>query len=239
MHDFLFRGLIKGRYYQVSQCLSSKQEKMKKWHQGCSTCLRKRLTTYFFETLQESKFEYLNQRLNRLHEESMTAWNESRAALLDANSKLDRLLAAAMLDEEAKVGTCVGAAGRADQQDLQDRKRLKERLKEAAAALPGPAAHDGGKANGGGAAASVLESVFGIRKGDLRAGKERSRCAIYVLPPTTYCSKGWWFLIYLFIYPTKYLSIDHFSFAYPPCLNPRIVRSIVGCLPKSLLLLPF
>ena len=74
------------------------------------------------------------------------------------------------------AGAGASAAGRAD---LQDRKRLKERLKEAAAVAVGAAGapDGGGLRRGGGAAASALERVFGIRGGDLRAGKERSRCA--------------------------------------------------------------
>jgi hypothetical protein len=143
-------------------------------------CLRISRSQHLFEMIQKSKFEYLDRRITRLHEESF-------AALMDANRKLDRLLATAMLDEEAKGGAYVGAMSQADQQDLQDRKRLKERLKEAAAAVSGSAENDGSEANGGGAAASMLERVFGIRKGDLRAGKERSRYAIYVLSPD---SKG-------------------------------------------------
>ncbi len=51
--------------------------------------------------------------------------------------------------------------------DILDRKRLKERLKEATAVRAGASSFLRN--------VSFLEKVFGIRKADSRAGKERSR----------------------------------------------------------------
>ncbi len=56
-----------------------------------------------------------------------------------------------------------------ERSDIADRKRLKERLKEAAAMRSTDADQDAFGST------SLIEKIFGIREGDSRAGKERSR----------------------------------------------------------------
>ncbi len=79
---------------------------------------------------------------------------------------------------ELKLDLIAGGTGIGVQEEVRstperlavaDRKRLKERLKEATAVRSADSFHDTFGST------SLVEKVFGIRKGDARVGKERSR----------------------------------------------------------------
>jgi hypothetical protein len=101
----------------------------------------------------QSKLSHIEKQLSRFEERSQAAWK-------NLELKLDRIAGGAGVD--AYVST--------ERSDVVDRKRLKERLKEATAVRA--ASTTNRKTEG---RSSFLEKVFGIREADSRAGKERSR----------------------------------------------------------------
>ena len=66
-------------------------------------------------------------------------------------------------------GDEAGVSSSPERLDVVDRKRLKERLKQAIAARSADSFHERFRST------SIIEKVFGIRQGDARVGKERSR----------------------------------------------------------------
>ena len=123
------------------------------------------------------KLDRIDSRISRLEDESRAVWRS-------IGHKLDILLRASqheMCDVEATPSEVVMVQSN----DLSsapvsatptagavlDRKRLKERLKDAAAEP-----NDARSATTGLGCTALAERVFGIRAADARAGKERSRC---------------------------------------------------------------
>ena len=127
----------------------------------------------------ESKLDRIESRLLRLEDEACAAWRS-------IGQKLDTLLRhhdaaregesghgeAAVLRSHEHGFTTDSFSGTKDNAVL-DRKRLKERLKDAAAEPDGARA-----AKTGHGCTYLAEYILGIRAADARAGKERSRCGV-------------------------------------------------------------
>jgi hypothetical protein len=112
-----------------------------------------------------STLDQIDRRLQLFEEESRAAWGRLEL-------KLDLIAGGTSIGEVGEVGITPERWGAAD------RKRLKERLKEAAAVRSSDSLH-GTFGN-----PSLMERVFGICEGDARAGKERSRyCDSSYSPP--------------------------------------------------------
>ena len=119
------------------------------------------------------KLDHIDNRLMNLEVETRAAWK-------GLGQKLDTLLLATTegampMSDENVINSKEGLA--ANFGAVLERKRLKERLKDAAAA------HDEKvDTRAADALRSLSERIFGIRAADARAGKERSRS---LAPPET------------------------------------------------------
>ena len=114
----------------------------------------------------EEKLHCIDGRLVRLENESRSAWRSLEL-------KLDALLRISNRNEACVGEEVQGEAAESPPQSgsaLQDRKRLKERLKDA-----GAEQEDAKSTATGRGCTSMAERIFGIRAADARAGKERSR----------------------------------------------------------------